>query len=224
MLVENSRKVLNAYASALDASCDKEAAVATALRQLARALGKAGKVGTKVFVSRTSAKTFPTSADGAHKLGELVPALQALIALLSETGSKKQLVDDLGFILDLARQHSKVSIQQIESSLKRPVASASASRRKTKKGPATMDRATVNDYIERLEAALGDDASFQRLYRDLCGDKRITKIEAVALASAFYGPTAASTSRPKALARVLRRHEKLMQSRAGSESIGGEAA
>jgi len=41
----------------------------------------------------------------------------------------------------------------------------------------------------------------------------------VELASRFLAPIAKSTSRPKALRRVLYRHEKLLESRAASASI-----
>ena len=46
----------------------------------------------------------------------------------------------------------------------------------------------------------------------------------VVIADRFMGPVPASTSRPKALQRVLFRHRKLMGFSAGSESIGGKAA
>jgi hypothetical protein len=77
----------------------------------------------------------------------------------------------------------------------------------------------VETYLAELEKALGDEKKFRPLYEALLGDKRVGQAEAVELSSRFLGPIAKSTSRPKALRRVLYRHEKLLESRAASASI-----
>ena len=87
-----------------------------------------------------------------------------------------------------------------------------------------MNQILIDNYVSRLEAALGNNAGFMALYRELDNDAQVTKAEAVLIANRFMGPVAASTSRLKALQRVLFRHRKLMGFTTGSESIGGKAA
>jgi hypothetical protein len=80
----------------------------------------------------------------------------------------------------------------------------------------------VSDYLRRLDAALGKDDEFLQMYRQLQDDDRVTKTEAVEIANRFMGPVPASTSRTKALERILYRHRKLMNFNSGSASIGGK--
>jgi hypothetical protein len=100
----------------------------------------------------------------------------------------------------------------------------SASRSRSRRGAGPVDRTLIDSYIRRLETALGDDAAFTALYLELDQDSQVGKAEAVAIADCFMGPVAASTTRPKALQRILFRHRKLMGFTTGSESIGGKAA
>jgi hypothetical protein len=97
----------------------------------------------------------------------------------------------------------------------------SASKRK-KAGAAPVDQMLVSDYLRRLDAALGKDDEFLQMYRQLQDDDRVTKTEAVEIANRFMGPVPASTSRTKALERILYRHRKLMNFNSGSASIGGK--
>ena len=215
------KKTLWCYAGALEAAGVTSGV--DGLRALERTLGEAGTISTARFVSNASTNPFSLGNDGGPPLGDLVPPVSALIELLSEAAANKKLIADLVLLLDLIRRHSEVSVKEFESKANRPVASASP--RKADNGAAEMDsKYLVTDYLQRLETALGDDTLFRPLFRELCADKRITKLEAVELASLFLAPTPPSTSRPKALQRVLYRHEKLMESRAASASIGGRAA
>ena len=99
---------------------------------------------------------------------------------------------------------------------------ASASRQKAKKS-APVDERLIDDYVKRLEAALGDDARFEPLLKELQADGRVAQGEAVAIASRFYGRTPRGTSRPKALERVRQRHAKLMEFKR-QPSTGGRSA
>jgi hypothetical protein len=102
---------------------------------------------------------------------------------------------------------------------------ASASPRKVGSGSTPVDpNKLVEYYLERLQDTLGDDEAFRALYRELSDDARITRTQAIEIASRFFAPVPPSTTRPKALQKILYRHEKLMDSRAASSSIGGKAA
>ena len=78
-----------------------------------------------------------------------------------------------------------------------------------------MDHKLVAIYLGNLEQTLEDANRFPELYRNIVADKRIGQPEAVELASRFLDPIAKSTSRPKALRRLLYRHEKMMEIASG---------
>ena len=131
--------------------------------------------------------------------------------------AKAELVSDLERLLAIAREQGDIPIDGFASVIRQHV--VSASRRQPKRGAAPVNQQLVDDYLNRLEAALGNDAAFRVLFRDLEADKRVTKTEAVELATRFLGPTPPSTSRPKALQRVLQRHQKIVDFKRASESI-----
>jgi hypothetical protein len=137
---------------------------------------------------------------------------------LEDVAKPKNLADLKG-LLAVVREHSDTSIEGFASAIRNHV--ASASKGKSKKGAKSMNESLVADYLKKLEAALGNDVAFRTLFGEIEADKRITKLEAVALATRFLGPTPASTTRPRALQRVLQRHQKLMDFKRSSKSIGG---
>jgi hypothetical protein len=78
----------------------------------------------------------------------------------------------------------------------------------------------VADYVKRLNDTFRDPDQFPAVMKELEADPRVTQAEAVQIASEFYAPIAGSTSRPKALQHAMKRHEKLMESRKASGTIG----
>ena len=100
---------------------------------------------------------------------------------------------------------------------------ASASKRKQPKAR-PMDEAVVTSYVARLEAALGDDAAFMALFRELAADKAVRQPEAAAMLSRFIAPSAASTPKGEALERILRRHQSLYTFKLKQRAIGGRSA
>jgi hypothetical protein len=156
------------------------------------------------------------------RLGELTAPLEALLQLLEDV-AKPKILADLHHLLAVVREHGDTPIAGFASAIRAHV--VSASKGEPKKGAAPMDQSLVNDYLKRLDDALGDDVAFRALFREIDADRRVTKLEAVELATRFLGPTPPSTSRPKALQRVLHRHQKLMDFKRSSESIrGGRSA
>jgi hypothetical protein len=112
------------------------------------------------------------------------------------------------------------SIESYMKELSSRVASVSRRRRR---GPADVNETLVSDYLRRLEKALPDAGSFPLLFAELSADDRVQQAEAVALASRFLSPTSATTTRAKALAKIMERHTILMRSR-GSRKAGKSAA
>lgn len=75
-------------------------------------------------------------------------------------------------------------------------------------GDKTSDDAIAGKYLPRLEASLGKDAEFRKVYEEV--KTNVTREQAVKIASKFVTPMAASTSRVKAIDRIWYRHKSLM--------------
>ena len=87
-----------------------------------------------------------------------------------------------------------------------------------------MNDSLVDDYVRRLEIALGDERRFRPVLEELLADERIAQPEAAAIASRFYGRVPKGTSRAKAIERVRERQEKLMEFKKRPSTAGRSAA
>jgi hypothetical protein len=101
---------------------------------------------------------------------------------------------------------------------------ASASREKSRKGPAVFNENIVLSYLAKLEAALGDDRAFTPIFETLRADSAVHQAEAVALATKFVAKTPDSTPRSKALERVWKRHSSLASFRLKQRAMAGRSA
>ncbi len=220
MQANQLKTIIETYGAAL--ATTGETAIVGTLSSFATALGKGGSQTVLKLLGVVERASFE-GTPGGGALGDLVPPVERLVALLKETGAKKSVVNDLKLLLDLLRRRSELSVSEFESIVARSV--ASASRRKADPGAPSVDtKRLVESYLKRLEAALGNDQLFRAVYLELSADKNITKIEAIEIASQFMEPMPRSATRPKALKKILYRHEKLLDSRRASGSIGGERA
>jgi hypothetical protein len=221
MQVSQLQALLESYSAALADAGATDAA--TLLRNVGNSLRKGGTLATAKLLSAIEKIGFEKAAEEAPLLGHFAPVLEHFIRLLKQAGAKQASVVDLELLLDLSRRHSEVSLGSFELAVQRSV--ASASRRKPPPGATTVDsKQLIDSYLRRLEGALGNDALFRTVFRELSDDKNISKVEAIEIASRFFEPVAPSSTRPKALQKILYRHEKLLESRAASSSIGGRAA
>lgn len=197
--------------------------VCDVVERLGTAIGRGDQQGVAKFLAAAEKAGISTGGVDAPTLGTAEITMKGLVELFVEVGVKKTVVADVELVLDLTRRHSEVSVNAFESAVERVV--ASASRGKSKSGAAPVDtKELIGNYLEKLEAALGNDGLFRIVYRELSADKRADREAVVEIASRFYEPTAASTTRPKALQKILHRHEKLLESRGASSTIGGKAA
>lgn len=87
-----------------------------------------------------------------------------------------------------------------------------------------MNEAIVANYLAKLEASLGDDDKFTRVFQAMKGDPEVRQVEAVGLASRFVSPMAASTTKAKALERILRRHQNITSFDRKQRAVGGRSA
>jgi hypothetical protein len=102
---------------------------------------------------------------------------------------------------------------------------ASASGKGRKKGtPPMFDETLVASYVAKLNQALGDDRAFMTMYNLMINDVKVHHEEAVAIASGFVAPTAMSTTRAKALERILRRHQNLASFKLKQRAMAGRSA
>jgi hypothetical protein len=213
--------VLTAFAKALDGSGAGE--TAAHLRTVVRGLATAGGTPTQKFVAAIDKLDMSPFYHGEPTLGSVGAAIDGLVGALKEGGAKKPLIADLETFLDLINRHKEMSIAEFESAAARSVASASGTRTDIRGTGTVATNQLVDSYLQRLEAALGSD-EFLKIHRELDDDLRITKADAVEIASRFFEPMPPSTPRRKAIQKVLQRHQKLMASRAASATIGGRAA
>jgi hypothetical protein len=212
---------------------DKLRAYGESLKRLDTADAAAGLAALADLLSRLRNKNIPEIAAlvrsvvtaelvaGKPSVGDLRTALDALRGLVLALEVRKQ-AELLGALSELETALSGLEPYSIESYMKELSRVASASRRR-KRGPADVNEALVSDYLKRLEKALPDAGSFPSLFAELSADDRVQQPEAVVLASRFLSPTAATTTRAKALAKIMERHTILMRSR-GSRKAGKSAA
>ncbi len=159
-------------------------------------------------------------------LASVIPALRSL-RMFMDGVAKKDLNDGLDSLLDILQLHADSAMSVFVTnaiSASTSAASTSKPKRKSRKVAASMDERLVDDYVTRLEAALGDDSKFESLLAEINADTRVQQAEAVAIASRFYKKTAKSTSRPKALERIRERQEKLMKFKRQPSTAGRPAA
>lgn len=105
----------------------------------------------------------------------------------------------------------------------RSVASAS-SKKKSKKAQKNMDTSIVEAYLAQLEAALGKADPFASVVSRIKADPAMGQAEVVALASRFVAPMAPSTSKKRALERIVGRHESLITFQLKRRAVGGRSA
>lgn len=221
MQASQLKTLIETYGAALATSGASEAGCRIAL--LADAIGKGGTQAVAKFLSAIEKAGLELISGTGTQLGDVAPPVEKLVAILVEAGAKKAAVTDLELLLDLLRRRSEVSLVDFDSCALRSV--ASASRRKADPGAPPVDtKQLVENYLQRLEAALGNDGMFRAVFRELSADKSISKVEAIEIASRFMEPMAQSATRPKALQKILYRHEKLLDSRDAAKSIGGNKA
>jgi hypothetical protein len=218
MQARQLKSLIDTYRRTLAASGAE--AAAKALGPLSEAVGKGGQRSVATFLGAVEHAMPNRDTASETVFANLVPSLRGLLALLTEARAQKTVVADLKRLLDLLERRSDVSKDDFDLRAVRSV--ASASRTKAVAGAPTVDtKQLVESYLKRLEAALGNDALFRSIYRELNDDKNITQVEAVELASRFLEPTARSSTRPKALKKELYRHERLLDAREAARSIGG---
>lgn len=185
--------------------------------ELVKVLSAQKELSVKVFLKAAAENGAAGTGQNGVTAGAAVPVLEGLLEL-AEAIEDKELSRDIVQLVRFLRERSEVPVSAFGPKV------VSASRKKVKKGTAAVDQALVQEYLKRLETALGKDDEFMKLYHELYADARVTKLEAVEVADRFMGPVAPSTSRSKALQRVLYRHRKLMDFSSASSSIGGKAA
>jgi hypothetical protein len=201
------KEIIATFADALR-SFDSEK-LASDFEEIADALDKS-KLKTVEQINQALSKTVRLSQKTTGTtLGALMPALEAFHKLLVQASAKKKSIDSVKAMLDVFNEYSQLSTEEFRRALCFKTT-----------GDRTVDQQLVATYLGKLEQALGDERKFPEVYDALTADKRIAQPEAVELASRFLAPIPKSTSRPKALRRVLYRHEMLLESRAKSASIG----
>jgi hypothetical protein len=212
------RTLVERFALLIEAS-KGDRAIVCALRDLAGLLGDHEQA-TLASLLKNVGRVAKQARLEDSTAAALIPALEALRELLADL-ARKDLLKGLDSLIKVIGASNHTTIGAIRAALK---ASESASQPSEKVGADPMKEALVSDYLKRLEASLGDDAAFRALLDELRSDARVQQPEAVEIATRFYGLTPSKTSRPKALARIRERHEKLMSFKKQPSTAGRSAA
>ena len=93
---------------------------------------------------------------------------------------------------------------------------------KPKRIPTPVRHDLIDRYTHQLEEALGDEAGFVALFKELSDNPEVGRSEAAEIAKRFAGRSGASKA--IALNKVWARHHNLMTFRAKSESRAGRSA
>jgi hypothetical protein len=162
---------------------------------------------------------------GSPTLRDVARPLSALKGFLSRTNNRTVL-SDFGAVEKLLHERASMEL----AAFVRMATAAVAFRRPAKgRGAAAgrdapgMQDDLVNQYREKLEAALGDEEKFTAVYNDLCANPAIRKPEIIALAKQMMGGGGARTH-DAALKKIWNRHQSLVVFKAKSRATGGRSA
>ena len=222
--VSEIRSILMNFASVLEANQASGATVVGVRDLCAMFSGSEPKTATAFLKAANDMVPSSGTANG-PLLSSVIPALSSLRTFV-DVVAKKDLNNSLDSLLDVLQRHADIPISAFVASVVSALSENMGSSRpkSRKKVAAPMDDRLVDDYVRRLEAALGDDAKFESLLAELSADARVQQAEAVAIATQFYKRTAKDTSRPKALQRIRERQAELMKFKRQSSTAGRPAA
>jgi hypothetical protein len=202
--VASFHSTANSFAELL--SDPKLVSSADALRDLSKILGPYDDKSISQFLKMVSALDLASTNGSGPRVGDVVPAIAGMCRLF-ELSLKKKEIDELKQLLALLMRHESVSLAQLSDAISSHLESLSRP-----KQAAPPNSALVEDYHIRLAKALGNDLAFMPLYEELKEDKkRMKKAEMASLADLFMGPVKPTTTRPKALEKILSRHRKLVE-------------
>ena len=153
------------------------------------------------------------------RLQEMIGLLSALKRLLGRGAAKKAVIDDLETVATTLAPFGQFPTATFaDAAIERLHEETATSRRPSS---AVRDD-VVQNYLRRLEDALGDESRFAEAFQALKNDKLVTATEAKKLSKAFAKETAKSKS--AAFDLIWARHAALMGSRARQLANTGRTA
>lgn len=150
-------------------------------------------------------------------LGGLASTMRVLRESLSNV-AKAGFLTDLKHAEAFLQTHSSVDLDRLTEVA--PSILSATSGRSQATTPLRQD--LIDEYAERLEAALADENIFCRVYDQLSEDRNVGKREAVAIAKILT--QSAARSKADAMKKIMNRHRSLMTFRAKSDSRAGRSA
>lgn len=174
----------------------------------------------------------------AKKLAAMTEALECIRGPNKEAQAVQVLKEHMATLQALGKHSDKVSdkdkkaIKKLFDKVIKPILDTKAdeapAEKKTAKKAATKKAepkaaklgAAANRHALALEATLPNAKTFKAAFEALKGDKSITREELVALSSKFHNRLPPSATKARALKNIMNRHEKLLESRAASSTIG----
>ena len=209
-------RLLADFSDVLRDACAHEQAAGW--RALVRVFEATPSLSVSAICSELSGVQAPEHTRGL-RLQQMLSLLPALKRFLVRTSAKKAAVEDLATVEAALAPFSRTPAETL----------ADAAIAHLLEQPATQvhARAAARDdllqnYLERLEAALNDETRFELVFNELKNDASISPAEAKKLSRAFAKETA--KSKAAALDLIWGRHAALMGSRARQQANTGRTA
>ena len=157
-------------------------------------------------------------AEGGSSVGFLIRALQARLSAMPQKRQKSARAD-FKLLMDISKGREHLPMIEFVESLRSQFAL------KAKRGRGTsMTEEQIKDYVSRLESVVADPDAFRKIIDEIESDSRVKQSELAAIANAFYGHTAASTSKRESLRRIWSRHHAKMDFFAKARAQTGKSA
>jgi hypothetical protein len=162
----------------------------------------------------------PPEHNNGLRTREMLSLFPALRRLLTRAKADKRTVEDLGTFENALRAQERASPEEVtDAAIKKLREQGEAA--KGQPPPAQSDD-SVDQYVTRLEAALGHGDKFKAVFEELKSDAAIGRRDAIALAKRFAKETA--KSRDHAFKVIMTRHTALLGSRARQKATKGRTA
>ena len=206
---------LRAYADVLDAAGAREAR--DHILALASIFGSVPNTTVSAFIKRM--KTLPSVPKQEDRqppsLAEIARLLVPLRDLLACT-TKAEFAPDVAAVELLLRERGSMRI----TDLVKPQAATPRGRSEKTAAPGRDD--LIAEYLQRLEAHLGDEEKFAATFQALRDDSGVGKAELQAIAKQFAG--SAGKSKADWLKKIWSRHQSLLTFKAKARATAGRTA
>lgn len=190
------------------------------LRSILKECRAAGLASYEPLRQITKSWSVGSDPSPALEMSKTIALLEEILRLFKSAGTKAS-ADTVNVVLVALKHVPGMEPNMFLEKLRLAFASR---RDATDDGSADDTELSVQDYISKLNAAIGSEDSFVALYRRLEADRTMSREDVVQIASSVAFKMAKSTTRKAALARIWEQHEVSESTGAKIRSNDGRSA